>query len=254
MSGDRGARGTGHGAQHAVRGPSCPMPHVPGPRFGSLYHVLALCSLLVATTGCEWFTDFKRQPNIVTWESWRTDKLGVRGQPQGSVPTDGTVAPAWMVSYAPTIAAIDSMAGIPNPIPVSDASLAAGRMQFQINCAVCHGDNADGMGTATRFGFPAISLQNDIAKGRSDGYIFGMIRNGRGLMPSYNRIEERDRWDLINYLRVLQGQVAGTVERGPVALPGVTGDKVPGASMLGPTRPIPHRPSAPDTARHGGDR
>ena len=109
MSGDRGARGTGHGAQHAVRGPSCPMPHVPGPRFGSLYHVLALCSLLVATTGCEWFTDFKRQPNIVTWESWRTDTLGVRGQPQGSVPTDGTVAPAWMVSYAPTIAAIDSM-------------------------------------------------------------------------------------------------------------------------------------------------
>ena len=46
-----------------------------------------------------------------------------------------------------------------------EASLAAGRMQYQINCAVCHGDNADGQGNATRYGFPAISLQNETAKG-----------------------------------------------------------------------------------------
>lgn len=216
-------------------------------------------ALLIATTlgmsGCEWFTDFKRQPHVVTWESWRTDTLGVRGSPQGSVPTDGTAMPAWMVSYTPAIATIDSMAGIANPVAISDASLAAGRMHYQINCAVCHGDNADGMGSATRFGFPAISLQNDIARGRTDGYVFGMIRNGRGLMPPYNRIEERDRWDLINYLRALQGTVTGVpFERGPLALPGVNGDKVPGASTIGPARAVPHRPSAPDSARQGGDR
>ena len=49
------------------------------------------------------------------------------------------------------------------------------------------------------------------------GVIFGIIRNGRGLMPPYNRIEENDRWDLINYLRALQagGNVAvGAVGRG----------------------------------------
>ncbi len=219
--------------------------------------LVVMSALLGATTGCEWFTDFKRQPSVVTWESWPTDSaLRVRGAPQGSVPIDGTVMPAFMVSYTPAIATIDSMAGIPNPVPVSEASLAAGRKHFQINCAVCHGDNADGQGAATRFGFPAISLQIPTAKARTDGYIFGMIRNGRGLMPPYNRIEERDRWDVINYLRALQGNVSGVAfERGPLARPGVTGDKVPGPSTLGPNRGIPYRRAASDTAsRPGGER
>src|SRR5687767_7413312 len=87
-------------------------------------------ALLVATTGgmsgCEWFTDFKRQPHVVTWESWRPDSLGVRGSPQGSVPTDGTAMASWMVSYTPSIAAIDSLAGIVNPVAVTEASLTAG--------------------------------------------------------------------------------------------------------------------------------
>jgi len=232
------------------------MSKAPRPAFGSLRHVLVMCTLLVATTGCEWFTDFKRQPHVVTWESWRSDSLGVRGSPQGSVPTDGTAMASWMVSYTPSIAAIDSLAGIPNPVAVSEASLIAGRKHYQINCAVCHGDNGDGQGAATRFGFPAINLQTDLTKGRTDGYVFGMIRNGRGLMPPYNRIEERDRWDVVNYLRALQGSVTGVpFERGPLARPGVTGDKVPGPSTLGPTRAIPYRRATTDTAgRPGGDR
>ena len=79
----------------------------------------------------------------------------------------------------------------------------------------------------------------DMTKGRTDGYIFGMIRNGRGLMPPYNRIEEADRWDVVNYLRALQS--GGPVDKGPLAEPGVTGDKLPGATTLGPTRPAPFR-------------
>src|SRR3569832_87777 len=65
-----------------------------------------------------------------------------------------------------------------------------------------------------------------------------MIRNGRGLMPSYNRTEELDRWDVVNYVRGLQGRYA--VQTGAVGLPGETGDKVPGYSETGPTRPSPY--------------
>jgi hypothetical protein len=78
-----------------------------------------------------------------------------------------------------------------------------------------------------------------MTKGRSDGYIFGMIRNGRGLMPPYNRIEEMDRWDVVNYLRALQGGNAQAVAAGALAAPGVTGDKLPGPSRMGPTQPAP---------------
>ena len=96
-----------------------------------------------------------------------------------------------------------------------------------------------GDGPATKFGMPGINLTMDLTKGRSDGYIFGMIRNGRGLMPPYNRIEEMDRWDVVNYVRALQGVSGKTVVVGPLAPPGVTGDKVPGPTRMGPTEPAP---------------
>jgi hypothetical protein len=141
------------------------------------------------------------------------------------------------------------MATLRNPTPASDSSLANGRKYFQINCAVCHGDRAMGDGTATKFGMPGINLTLDMTKGRTDGYIFGMIRNGRGLMPPYNRIEEMDRWDVINYLRALQGVNGATVTVGPLALPGVTGDKVPGPTRMGPTQSAPF--SSPRTLLSG---
>src|SRR5688500_4412802 len=131
----------GGGRQHSVSEPSRgerrsarirgARPHAPCPVWGSVRHMVALGGLLIATTGCEWFTDFKRQPHVVTWESWRADSLGVRGAPQGSVPLDGTAVPAWMVSYSPTIATLDSMAGIRHPVARTEGSLADRRKSFR---------------------------------------------------------------------------------------------------------------------------
>ncbi len=84
-----------------------------------------------------------------------------------------------------------------------------------------------------------ISLITDITKSRTDGYIFGMIRNGRGLMPTYNRIEEPDRWDVVNYVRSLQGKFGAPPDTSH-GLPGQTGPLVPGASVSAPTRPAPY--------------
>lgn len=197
-------------------------------------------ALTLGMTACEWFSDFKRQPSVVTWESLKTDSLGVRGSPQGSVPTTGTFMPAFAVSYSQLPGAIDSLSTIPNPTAISEASLANGRKYFQINCAVCHGEKGAGDGTATKYGMVGMTFMTDLMKSRPDGYIYGMIRNGRALMPSYNRIEEMDRWDVVNYIRALQGKVTGIpFETGPMALPGVTGDKVPGYTRLGPTRSVP---------------
>jgi len=190
-------------------------------------------------TACEWFTDFKRQPSISTWEQVKDSTTPSRGNPQMSVPTVGTAVAGYQVSYGAMPATIDSMSGLRNPTAATDSSLANGRKYFQINCVVCHGDRAMGDGPATGFGMPGINLTTDLTKARTDGYIFGMIRNGRGLMPPYNRIEEQDRWDVVNYLRALQGVNGKTVPIGPLAAPGVTGDKVPGPTRLGPNQPAP---------------
>jgi mono/diheme cytochrome c family protein len=200
---------------------------------------LAVLVLPLTLTACEWFTDFKRQPSIWTWEQVKDSTTPSRGNPQMSVPINGTAVAGFQVSYGAFPATIDSMAGIPNPTPVSDASLTNGRKYFQINCSPCHGVKGMGDGTVTQFGMPGINLTGDITKARTDGYIFGMIRNGRGLMPPYNRIEEMDRWDVVNYVRALQGMNGHQVETGPLAAPGVTGDKVPGATRTGPNVPAP---------------
>lgn len=190
-------------------------------------------------TACEWFSDFKRQPSLWTWEPVKDSLTPSRGNPQMSVPTSGIAVAGFQVSYGAFPATIDSMANLRNPTPTSDASLANGRKYFQINCAVCHGDKAMGDGPATKFGMPGINLVTDVTRARTDGYIFGMIRNGRGLMPPYNRIEEMDRWDVVNYLRALQGVGGKPVEVGALAAPGVTGDKVPGFTKMAPTQPAP---------------
>jgi mono/diheme cytochrome c family protein len=203
--------------------------------------ILFIAPVMLGLTGCEWFTDFKRQPSLATWEPVKDSLTASRGNPQMSVPVTGTAVAGFQVSYQPLPGTIDSMSGLQNPHPVTEASLLNGRKYFQVNCSPCHGDAGQGNGEATKFGMPGINLMGDVTKARTDGYIFGMIRNGRGLMPTYNRIEEPDRWDVVNYLRPLQGMNGHTLETGPLAAPGVTGDKLPGATRTAPTRPAPFR-------------
>lgn len=204
---------------------------------------LALVLMPFTLGACEWFTDFKDQPRVEPWEML-TDSLRPRGNPTMSVSIYGSAMPEWRVSYAPTPMAVDSIGQrLTNPVAADARSLANGRKYYQINCAVCHGDLGRGDGPTIAYGFPGISIVSDITRNRTDGYIWGIIRNGRGVMPTYNRIEELDRWDVVNYVRGLQGRYA--VETGPVAAPGVTGPAVPGATTTAPTRPPPHAGAGP---------
>ena len=198
---------------------------------------LAVAALVLPLGACPWFTDFKETPMVSTWESV-ADTVPFRGQPQYSVPIGGTHVAGFQVSYAPLPATVDSMSGLANPVAADARSLANGRKYYQINCAVCHGDNGQGVGTVVKYGFPGINIVGPASQGRSDGYIWGMMRNGRGLMPSYNRIPEMERWDVVNYVRGLQGR--HSVQLGPVGRPGETGHTVPGATEYGPTRPFPY--------------
>ena len=200
---------------------------------------------------CSWFTDFRDQPAIQPWDSV-ADTIAPRGQPVNSVPVTGLQTPGYTFSYQPLPTVIDSFNIVPNPSDPAklsavqlDSSIANGHRYYQQNCAVCHGDGGMGNGPATKYGVPGINLMTDMTKARTDGYIYGMLRNGRGSMPSYNRIEEPDRWDVVNYVRGLQGKLPGrTVAQGPLGYPGQTGFTIPTYTKTAPTRPAPMwRPS-----------
>lgn len=211
--------------------------------------VLRLSSAVVlpmAFGACNWFTDFKTQPSIEPWEpvsQLASDTTTPpRGNPAGSVPVQGMTAAAWQISYERLPVVIDSFNPIPNPHLATEASVENGRKHYQINCAVCHGMAGDGNGGLKKvnaaYGFSP-SLLTPQALGRSDGYLYGMIRNGRGLMPSYNRIEDQDRWDVVNYIRALQGKGSVKADTTLIGYPGQNGTTVPRASATAPTRPVP---------------
>lgn len=246
MSANQIERGASSAERGARRLPSSLLAPRASLRMRPRLPLLTLAATLPLLGACDWFTEFKHQPRIEAWEplSQQTEDTirAPRGQPQQSVPVTGTVVAGYQVGYGAFPATLDSLAGIPNPTPPSPASLANGRKYYTINCSVCHGDTGAGNGPTTQngYGMPQISIISATTQGRTDGYIYGMIRNGRGLMPTYNRIEEMDRWDVVNYVRALQGRIPNTAGLGQVGYPGQNGATVPGHTVTAPTRPVPH--------------
>lgn len=109
----------------------------------------------------------------------------------------------------------DLVNSIENPVPADSASLARGQVVYERMCAVCHG--AEGRSVESRMVqeiagmavMESYELAEGNAVGYTDGYIYGMIRMGRGLMPSYgHRITHFDRWHAVNYVRELQRRAA----------------------------------------------
>jgi mono/diheme cytochrome c family protein len=92
------------------------------------------------------------------------------------------------------------------PIPVTRKLLVRGQERFNIYCTPCHGFLGDGNGMVARRGFkwPA-NLHSDRLRNAPPGYLFQVITNGYGAMPSYSsQIEPQDRWAILAYVRALQ--------------------------------------------------
>lgn len=209
---------------------------------------LGVLLLPLAFTACDpndWLTDMKQQPSVNTWQKFSMDSLAgettpFRGNPQGSVPMTGVTVAEWEVSYAPMPQTVDSLSRVPNPVAADARSIANGHRLYQVNCAVCHGELGDANGPmrqlSRNYGF-APAINGAATAARSDGYIWGMLRNGRGLMASFNRIPESERWDIVNYVRGLQGQFP--VPTGQVVRPGEAAS-FSRVSALAPTVPVLH--------------
>lgn len=99
---------------------------------------------------------------------------------------------------------------IPNPVPADQASLVRGEELFNRMCSVCHGVAGVGAQANLVEKYPllvAYNLSGPIVAGYTDGYIYGIMRVGRGLMPPYgHQVGHFDRWNIVNHIRTLQRQ------------------------------------------------
>jgi mono/diheme cytochrome c family protein len=172
---------------------------------------------------------------------YETD-LVPRYTPEGSVPISGGEpdwSAEWVSGKATTANALrnplaaGAPASAPGPnVPIIPRSIdAAGDTLFQNYCAVCHGPTGNADGTVSRqIGAP--SLLTARARAYSDGYIYSIIRYGRGVMPRYgDKVEVPvERWAIVNHVRKLQSQAPA-----PPAAPGAATPVPPGPSATGST-------------------
>jgi len=106
-----------------------------------------------------------------------------------------------------------------NPMVINAEFLARGQRQFNIYCAPCHSQTADGNGITKKYGMAATAnLQDKRIVTMTDGEIFNTITHGKNLMQPYAaQLSVHDRWAAIAYLRALQLAHLGTIDDVPEA-------------------------------------
>ena len=90
-------------------------------------------------------------------------------------------------------------AGKRNPLAGNSAAVAGGRKLFLRHCAECH--NQDGSGLKQ-----AADLQLPVVQNQTDGTLFWKITNGNlpHNMPSFSSLPEKQRWQIVLFLRTLR--------------------------------------------------
>ncbi|MBO0751671.1 MAG: cytochrome c [Bradyrhizobiaceae bacterium] len=149
----------------------------------------ALC-LLLLLCGCGLSMTEQRKYKTYAPSAFWADGASARPLPDGVV-AQGDVAAAAEASVQPE---------------VSPALLARGRERFDIYCAPCHGLAGDADGIIVAHGFPKPpSLHDDRLLAAPAQHIYDVITTGDGVMYAYAaRVEPRDRWAIVAYIRALQ--------------------------------------------------
>ncbi len=169
-----------------------------------------LLGLTVSLTGCDdqvkrvpWFKTMFRTVSVQTYEA------------------ELTTAPEGTVHFGAKrhfdLLAADTL--LTNPLTRTADVLERGEVLYLQFCVMCHGEEGAGDGPVVGENrlppLPTLNLLSERAKNDlSDGYIWGMIANGRGVMPSYRRVPHEDRWQIVEYVRELQTRSAGGAPTG----------------------------------------
>ena len=147
-----------------------------------------------------WFETMTTQPSVKTYET------------ELSGPVPGTVAVG--AERHLDLLAADTL--LQNPLEGTEEDLERGQVLYHQFCLMCHGETGAGDGPVVGPNrlppLPTLNLLSERAVGLSDGYIYGMIANGRGVMPSYRRVPHEDRWYLVEFVRDLQAAAPAAAE------------------------------------------
>jgi mono/diheme cytochrome c family protein len=138
---------------------------------------------------------------------WRTDMWYSPAHRPQSIPRAAPEHAVPLGAEAPLVD-IDDADDIKRPGAPTPRGVERGKQIFAERCACCHGKEGHGGGPVGQAkGFPdAPDLAYQAIRGRTDGRIFGVITiGGRAMPPQAEGLTPEDRWDVVSYVRVIQG-------------------------------------------------
>ncbi|HVA48708.1 MAG TPA: cytochrome c [Pirellulales bacterium] len=184
-------------------------------RFAICHFLLGLCAL--AAPGCD-MLDMYDEPRFEPLEASTFFDDGTSARPLVA----GTVARGDLrEDEAFYSGKVDGKYVTELPVDVDRELLLRGQQRFNIYCSPCHGRVGDGRGMIVRRGFrqPPSFVSTDRLIDSPVGHFYDVITNGFGAMPSYaSRVEPRDRWAIVAYIRALQRSQNGAVDDVPADL------------------------------------
>ena len=107
------------------------------------------------------------------------------------------------------------------PVTGGDALLERGHQRYTIYCQPCHDVRGEGQGILFQRGnVPTGNYHTEKILKYTDGEIFDVITNGRGLMSGYRwPIPASDRWAIVAYVRKLQRDRLARAANTPASRP-----------------------------------
>ena len=134
-------------------------------------------------------------PRMYVQEHVRAYQQVVPSMPEGVVPVD----------LRPPVPSAEAAKTLPNPVPISDAAVARGKVYYEYYCIFCHGDKGDGNGPVGQSYVPVpTDLRSPKIQGYTDGEIFRTMLLGVGHEPVLEKVVlPEHRWYLVDYVRSL---------------------------------------------------
>lgn len=92
-----------------------------------------------------------------------------------------------------------------NPLDSTAQVLAQGKVLYETYCQHCHGAKGAGDGKVSEKYAGIANLKGDAYKNITEGHIFHVITNGKGLMWAHgSQMSAEERWMIAKYVKVLQ--------------------------------------------------
>lgn len=147
----------------------------------------AILFLFVGVVACS--RDMADQPSFQPQEAPRLHS------PEGSVPQKSRAL----------------IAAPPAPTP---EAVGRGAALFEINCSHCHGKIGLGNGpVGSHLVLPPFNLRSDQTQRRSPEELYGILTNGRVVMPSFKGIlSAEERWEVVYFVKSFGGNENGRQE------------------------------------------